>query len=508
MKILGPIEGFIVGLGSSWTLSIIIYMFIGIILGFIVGALPGLNPSTAMAILIPVTFGMDTLGALVMLLAIYYGGLYGGAVTAIMINNPGHSAAVVTALEGYPLTQQGRSMVAMRVAMISSFVGGLFSVLLLLFLANPVMNFALRFGPPERFTLITMALLMMGTLGDNSLLKSIISAVLGLLIAVVGRDLVSGLPRLTFGIIHLYEGIPFVAVIMGMFAITEILVSLEKRVTTSSVTARLEGKWPTKEETRDFIPAIGRGTILGFLIGVIPAAGPQIATWFSYGIEKLLSKKNDLTGQGSLRGVAVSESSNNATSGGAMISLLTLGIPGSTGAAVLLGAFVLHGLRVGPLLFMDHPRIAWGIISSMFLGQFWCVFIGLALIPLFALILKISYSVLYPLIIVIATIGAFSLSYSFYPVIVLFICGILGYILRKAAIPPAPLILAIVLGPLWETAFKQSLTLSRGSYRIFIDRPISLTFLLVIVFFFLLSAFLSIRKRKKQEMEKGVSHVQ
>ncbi len=469
------LQGLLIGIDSSWTLVNILYMSVGIILGLLVGAMPGLNPSTAMAVLIPVTFGMNKLSALIMLTSIYYGGLFGGAFTSILINSPGTSAAVVTAFDGYELTKQGKSRLALNIAVMSSFVGGLVSVIGLLFLAQPLINIALKFGPPEKFLVITMGLLMVSVIGGKSMVKALISVVLGLLFAEVGVDLISGQTRLTFGMINLLDGIPYVAAIMGLFAIAEIFINLETKTDiSSSLVKKVIGRgWPTKEQFKRIIPTVSRGSIMGFIVGVIPAAGPGVATWFAYGIEKMISKSKDMFGQGEIKGVAISESSNNGASGGSMVPLLTLGIPGSTATAVLLSAFMLHGLQLGPLLFINHPDISWGIISSMLFGQFATLALCLAIIPVASLILKIPYRMLYPFIIVVVTAGAYSLGYSFYPVVVTFIFGVLGYIMKKTNIPPAPMVLGMVLGPLWESLWKQSLTLSRGSYLIFIQRPIS-----------------------------------
>ncbi|MFZ5633543.1 MAG: tripartite tricarboxylate transporter permease [Bacillota bacterium] len=454
---------------------------VGSLLGLLVGALPGLGPSAAIAILLPVTFGMDPASALIMLTAIYYGAMFGGSITSVLINTPGENSAVMTAVEGYPLAMQGKASVALRMSLIASFLGGTLSVVGLTLLAPPLTRLAIQFGPPEYFALMTLGLMAVVFVGgSSSITKCFISAVFGLVIGSIGTEPISGFYRLTFGSPELTDGIPFIVVAMGLFAIGEVFVNVERNLKLDQLKEKIKNLWPSREDFKRSRYALGTGSVLGFVIGVLPGAGPTIASFLSYAVERGRSKEPQRFGKGAVEGIAAVESANNAATGGSMVPLLTLGVPGSGATAVLLGALMMYGLRPGPLLFSQHPDIAWGVIASMYIGNLLIIALALPLVPFFNSLLKIPYAVLYPLIIVICLIGAYSLTNTLFPVWLMLIFGVVGYFMNKLDIPAAPAVLGLILGPMVETALSQSLTMSHGSMLIFFNRPIALMLMLCI----------------------------
>lgn len=451
----------------------LLFCFIGVVCGTLVGILPGLGPSATIAILLPITFGMDPTTAMIMLAGVYYGAKYGGALTSILINTPGESSSVMTCLDGYQMALNGQAGRALGIAAIASFIGGTLSVVALMLVAPALAEFALRFGPPEYFALMTIGLVMVIFIGDATFAKAAISCIFGLLLGTVGVDPLYGQPRLIFGQLRLFDGIDFVVVAMGLFAVAEVIVNAERSQTGSIVRTNFGGLFPRLIDLAKCAVTFVRSTLVGFGIGILPGAGSTIATFVTYSMEKALSRDRANFGKGAIQGVAAPETADNAASVGAMVPLFTLGIPGSGSTAILLGAMMMYGVRPGPLLFEQQPDFIWAIIASMYVGNVLLLILNLPLIPLFATALRIPYSILYPLILTVCIVGAFSLNGSVFDVGLLLIFGVIGYLMRKTGFPAAPVVLALVLGPLIERSLSQSLTISQGDPLIFFERPIS-----------------------------------
>ena len=456
----------------------LLYAFIGCVLGTLIGVLPGLGPAAGTAILIPVTFNLDPIGAIIMLAAIYYGAMYGGTITSILVNVPGEAASVITCLDGYQMAKQGRAGPALGIAAIGSFIGGTFATLALMVVSLPLASFALRFGPPEVFSLLVVGLSLVTGLSGRSLLAALIMTVFGLMLAMIGMDPVRGAPRFTFGLPPLYDGIGFIPVVMGLFGVGEILLSMEAPVL-EIIKTKLTDLLPKREEWKVCTGAIGRGTIIGFFLGLIPGIGAIIPTFIAYVVEKRVSKHPEKFGTGVIEGVASPETANNAYANGAMVPLLSLGIPGSPTLAVLMGAFIIHGLTPGPFLFKERPDVVWGLIASLYLGNVILLILNLPLVGLWAKLLEIRYQYLYPGILLFCILGAYSLNQSVFDVGVMVAFGVLGYIFRKLDWPLAPTVLALILGPMMERALRTSLEMSAGDLSILFTRPISVVLLIV-----------------------------
>jgi len=473
--------------------------FLGALAGTIIGALPGIGPSAGIAILLPLTFGMNPTSAMIMMAGLYCGAMYGGTITSVLINVPGESSSVMTCLDGYQMALQGRAGKALGIAAIGSFIAGTLSVVFLMLLSIPLVKFALSFGPPEYFALMLMGLCTIAGLTGGSVLKALVGAFLGLLISTPGMDAFSGLPRLTFGFTGLLGGVDFLVVAVGLFGIGEVLYNAEQIMKLEFVTEKIKIKevWPNRAEWRASAMPITRGTIIGFIIGVLPGAGSTIASFMSYAVEKRFSKHPEQFGKGAIEGVAGPESANNSATGGAMVPLLTLGIPGSGTTAIMLGALMMFGLQPGPLLFQKNPDFVWGVIASMYIGNIMLLIMNIACIPLFVKILKIPNSLLFPLIMVFATVGVYSVDGNIFDVWMLYVFGVMGYFMKKFDMPPAPVVLSVVLGPMIERALRQSLTMSLGSYDIFFTRPISAVLLLLGLAAVLWPAVDMVRQRRR-----------
>lgn len=458
---------------TSW--QNLFFCFMGTLFGTLIGVLPGIGPTTGVAILIPITFGMNPTTAIITMAGVYYGAMFGGATTSILLNVPGESASVMTCLDGHQLAKNGRPGPALGMASMSSFIGGTFAILLLTFLAPPLARFAVSFGPPEYFALTFMGLTLVTSLGGDSPLKGMISGILGLLVACIGIDAQSGVARFSFGIMYTLDGIGFIGVAVGLFALSEILENMEgpMEVMISKTKLRIRSLFPNLQDWKNSWKTIIRGSFIGFFIGVLPGAGATIASFMSYAAAKKFSKHPEKFGTGVIEGVAAPESANNAASGGAMVSLLTLGIPGSGTTAVLLGALLIHGMRPGPLLFSSNPEFVWGLIASMYIGNVMLIIQNMPMIGLWVRMLKIPYKILMPLIITISAVGVFATDNNVADVWVMVIFGLIGYVMRKMGYPAAPMVLALVLGPIVEMSLRQSLTISHGSVAIFFTRPIS-----------------------------------
>ena len=456
----------------------LLYTFLGCLMGTMIGVLPGIGPSAGIALLIPITFGMNPTSALIMMAGIYYGAMYGGSLTSILINVPGESASVMTCLDGFQMAKQGRAGAALAVSAIGSFIAGTLSIALLSLLAVPLANYALKFGPPEYFTLMLFAMTAVAALTGKSLARGLLSMLLGLMIATVGIDLQSGQMRYTMGAYVLQDGVGFLIVIVGLFALAEVFSSLEEHFKGRSEIIRMKGRlWLTREEWKRSILPIFRGCVIGFFKGVVPGSGATISTMISYSVERMLSKERKKFGTGMIEGVAGPEAANNAATGGAMVPLLTLGVPSSGAMAVMLSAFIMYGIQPGPLLLQKRPDLVWGLVDSMYIGNVMLLLLNLPLIGLFVRLLYIPTGLLLPLIIAISTIGVYAINGNVVELFMTLFFGVLGYAFRKVEIPAAPLVLAMVLGGAMEQSFRQAMTLSEGDPRIFISSGISITLL-------------------------------
>ncbi len=468
-------------LGFSTALSPInlVYLLIGTMIGMIVGIIPGFGPSAGIAILLPITFGMDPTGAVVMLAAIYYGSMYGGTITSILLNTPGESATVASTFDGFPLAQQGRAGPALVMQAVASFIGGTVGVILMTLLAPLFAQLARSFGPPEYFLLALLGIGMIVVMVAGSWRYGLISALMGFALATVGVDLQTGQQRFTMGSAELIGGIDFIPVAIGLFGLGELFYAFYQGAHRSGSGGIVQYDkeprfWP---EARDWIETrftVVRASILGFVVGVVPGAGATIASLMSYSLEKSLSRTPERFGKGAMAGLVGPEAANNAASSGAMVPLLTLGIPGSASTAVLMAAFVMWGLRPGPLLMTENPSFAWGLIASMYLGNIALLAINIFAIPLFVWMVRLPYRILAPAVIVVCTIGTYSVNGSMMETWLMLATGAIGLLMRLYGFSPAALILALVLGPMAEEALRQSLTISRGSFMIFLERPASL----------------------------------
>ncbi len=465
------LQGFAVALAplNLW------WCFVGVVLGTVIGVMPGLGPPSTIAMLLPLTYQMNPTSALIMLCGIYYGAKYGGSTTSILLNVPGESASVVTCLDGYQMARKGRGGAALGIAAIASFIAGTFGVVLLMLISPPLAKFALSFSSPEYFSLMFLGLAMVVLLAGKSFVKAFLAMLVGLWIAGMGTDLFSSTSRFTFGHMELLDGIDFVVVAIGVFAIGEVLGNMEKRETTQllPVPKGLRNLLPTGAELKACRFAFLNGSVIGFLIGILPGAGSTIASFISYGLEKAVSKHPQDFGTGVPEGVAAPEGANNAETGGALVPMLTLGIPGSSTTAILLAALVLWGFKPGPLMIQENPSLFWGLVASMYVGNVMLLILNLPLIPLFAQILKLPVYVLYPIIFGISIVGVYAVSGSLFDVWTLAAFGLLGYLMRRLDYPSAPLILGLVLGDGMERALRQSLMMSQGDLSILVARPIS-----------------------------------
>ena len=460
------------GFAAALTPANLTFAFVGCVLGTLIGVLPGLGPAAGTAILIPLTFNLDPTGAIIMLSAIYYGAMYGGTITSVLINVPGEAASVITCIDGYEMAKQGRAGTALGIAGIGSFIGGTVAASLLVLVATPLSRLALSFGPPEFFALLLVGLCLVTSLAGRSLVAGILMTVFGLLLAMIGIDPVRGAPRFTFGVPDLYDGVGFIPVVMGLFGISEILANVE-RPAREVLKTKLSGLWPTREEWRRSMGAIARGTGIGFFLGLIPGVGAIIPTFMAYVVEKRISKTPERFGKGAIEGVAGPETANNAYANAAMVPLLTLGIPSSPTIAVLMGAFIINGLTPGPFLFQERPDLVWAVIASFFIGNVILVVLNLPLVGLWAKLLEVPFHYIAVGTLLFCILGAYSINQSLFDVWVMLGFGVVGYFLRKLDFPLAPAVLGLILGPMLEKSLRTSLEMSAGSFGIFVTRPIS-----------------------------------
>ncbi len=485
------------GFAAALTPAYLAYAFVGCLLGTLIGVLPGLGPAAGTAILIPLTFKLDPTGGIIMLAAIYYGAMYGGTITSVLINVPGEAASVITCIDGHQMAKQGRGGTALGIAAIGSFVGGIAATLALVVVAPPLAQLALKFGPPEFFALMLFGLCLVSGLAGGSMLAAMLMTVLGLLLAMIGIDPVRGAPRFAFDIPDLYDGIGFIAVVMGLFGVSEILLAAEGpagKVLRSKFSKLL----PSREEWRLSVGAIWRGTGIGFVLGLIPGIGSIVPTFMSYIAEKRLSKTPERFGKGAIEGVAGPEAANNAYANAAMIPFLTLGIPSSPTIAVLMGAFIINGITPGPFLFQERPDLVWTVIASFFIGNVILLVLNLPLVGLWAKLLDLPFQYLCVGVLLFCVVGAYSLQQSIFDVWIMIAFGIIGYVFRKLELPLAPLVLGLILGPAIEKSLRTSLEMSAGDYSIFFTRPLCLG-LLIAAAAVLLGAALKLAPQKVRE---------
>lgn len=500
---MGTLDYLMQGFQSAFIWYNILFAFAGVLIGTAVGVLPGIGPMSGVALLIPVTASMTgglppeqaATSAIILLAGVYYGAMYGGSTTSILLNTPGESSSVVTTLDGYQMAKNGRAGSALSIAAIGSFFAGIVTLIALILLAKPLSSVAIKFGPAEYFSLMLLGIAAVSGLAGKSVTKALIMTITGLLLATIGVDNVSGVARFTFDFPWLYQGIEFLTIAVGLFALGEVFKTILEKEEEDAEIAKINNIFPSKDELKESAGPIARGSFLGFFIGILPGAGATLASFFSYIMEKKISKNPSKFGKGAIAGVAAPESANNAASGGAMIPLLTLGIPGSGTTAILMGALMMYNIQPGPLLFEDHPQVAWGLIASMFIGNVMLLALNMPLVKVFAKIIQTPKKYLIPIIVAISIFGVYAVQVSVYDLLLLLACGVLGYFLTKNDYPIAPLVLGLVLGPMIENNMRRALTISNGDYSIFFSRPLSISFLILTALWLLIPVLM--KKRGK-----------
>src|SRR5581483_6396140 len=495
------IEHLGLGFATALTWGNLFYCLIGVFLGTLIGVLPGLGPTATIAMLLPVTFVLPPVSALIMLAGIYYGSQYGGSTTAILVNLPGEAASVVTTLDGYQMARQGRAGVALATAAIGSFFAGTVATLLLALFAPPLADVALKFGPADYFSLMVLGLVASIVLAHGSLLHAFGMVLLGLLLGLIGTDVNSGMQRYTFDVPALADGIGFVTVAMGMFGLGEIIRNLENEATRSVIAKEITSLMPTKEDWKRMIPPILRGTALGSAVGILPGSGSIMGSFASYSLEKKVSKYSKEFGKGAIEGVAGPESANNAGAQTSFIPMLTLGIPSNPVMALMIGAMIIQGIQPGPLVITEQPALFWGIITSMWIGNLFLLILNLPLIGIWVRIIMVPYHLLYPAILVFCAIGVFSLNNTEFDVYLMALFGFIGYILSKLDCEPAPMLLGFILGPMMEEYLRRALLLSRGDPLTFIQRPISATMLVLAALAMVAVLLPAIRKTREEAFQ-------
>lgn len=467
------IDSLMLGFSVAFQPDVLLYAFLGCLVGTLVGVLPGVGPLAGISILLPVTFGLDATKAIIMLAGIYYGSQYGGSTTSILMRIPGEASSVMTCLDGYAMAKKGRAGAALAIAAVGSFVAGTFGIIMLTLLAPPLAAFALRFGPPEYTALLVLGLVFLAYMSSTSLVKTLLMACVGLLLGCVGIDVMSGQFRYAFDLKELADGVGIVPVAVGLFGLGEILSTPSRKVQGEVMQPKLSELMPTSEEWRQSAMPIARGSMLGFMVGIVPGSAHIISSFMSYAIERRLSKNPEEFGHGAVAGVAGPESANNAASTGAFVPMLSLGLPTGPITAVLMAALMIHGVSPGPQLVTEHPKVFWGFIASMYVGNLMLLLLNLPLVGLFVSVLRIRYAYLYPIIIMFCIIGVYEVNHSIIDVWIMLVMGVVGYFLRKFDFDPAPLVLGLVIAPIFELSLRQSLVMSGGDYMIFAQRPFS-----------------------------------
>ncbi len=488
---MGDFQSLLTGFSVALSPQNLLFAFIGCMMGTLVGVLPGVGPAAGTALLIPLTFQLPATGAIIMLAAIYYGAMYGGTITSVLMNVPGEASSVITCLDGHAMALKGRAGVALTTAAVGSFIGGTVATIGLVVAAPPLARLALNFGPPEFFALMVLGLSFLMSLAGKSVVKALMMGAVGLILGLVGMDPVRGMPRFTFDQAELLSGLEFVSVIMGFFGVSDILLNAESEVR-GVIDSKVSTLVPTRKDVRDSVMPVTRGTLLGFFLGLIPGMTGAISSFMSYALEKKISKHPEKFGTGVIEGVAGPETANNAHANAALIPLFTMGIPGSPTIAVLMGAFIMNGLVPGPLLFKEHSELVWAVIASLYIGNVILLILNLPLIGLWVKILQIPYSILFAIILAFTVVGSYSTNGSSFDVKMLTIFGLLGYLFKKLDFPLAPVALTFILGPLMELALRQSLIMAQGDMAVFITRPISGGLLALAVLVLLSSAMRSL----------------
>jgi len=469
------LQNLLLGFSVALQPSILVYAFVGCLVGTLVGMMPGLGPLAGISLLLPATFGLNPIIAMVLLAGVYYGAMYGGSTTSILLRIPGEAASVMTCVDGYAMTQNGRAGPALAIAAIGSFIAGTVGVVGLMLLAPTLAAFALRFGPPEYTALLLMGLFILAYMTGGSMLKTLAMAVLGLLLGMIGIDIMSGYTRFSFGVVELGDGVGIVPVAVGLFGVSEILLAAGSESASGVQRPKLRDLVPSREEFRLSAGPIARGSVLGFLIGIIPGSAHIISSFVSYGIERRISKHPERFGKGAIEGVAGPESANNAAATGAFVPMMALGIPTSPVTAVMIAAIMVHGVLPGPMLIQEQPELFWGFVASMYVGNVVLLVLNLPMVGLFVNLLRIPYAYLYPCILCFCILGTYSVSNNIADVWILLTMGAVGYVLRKFGYDLAPVALGLVLAPMLELSLRQSLAMSAGDYGIFLERPIAIT---------------------------------
>jgi putative tricarboxylic transport membrane protein len=493
----------IFGFGVALQPMNLLYCFVGTLIGTLVGVLPGVGPAAALSLLLPVTFYVPPVSAIILLAGITYGAMYGGSTTSILVNLPGEAASVVTCLDGYQMARKGRAGPALGIAALGSFIAGTLTLFILIFLAPNLAKFSLKFGPPEYFALMVLGLSLMVYLARGSIINALMMVCFGLILGTIGLDHMTGVPRFVYRITTLMDGIGLIQVVIGLFGVSEVLMNVETTLKQQEIfETKIKGLLPNREDWRRSLGPIGRGSIIGFFLGVIPGMSVVIPTFISYILEKRISKYPEKFGTGMIEGVAGPESANNAASTGTLVPMLSLGIPTGPSTALLLGALMIHGIRPGPLLIREAPDVFWGVVASLYIGNVMLLILNLPLISLWVKILKIPYHFLFSLILLLCIVGSFITNNNPYDVIIMAAFGMIGYLMKKLNYEAAPLVLALVLGPMMENALRRSLMISDGVFGIFFTRPISASFLTVALLV-LLSPLLLGRKRPGEDLRAG-----
>src|SRR5215203_5700522 len=484
------------GFSVAFRPDVLLYAFLGCVTGTLVGMLPGIGPLAGISILLPVTFGLDATKAIVMLSGLYYGSQYGGSPTSILMRIPGAASSVMTCIDGYAMAQKGRAGAALCIAAVGSFIAGTFGIIVLTLVAPPLAAFALRFGPPEYTALLVLGLIFLAYMSSTSLPRTLLMASLGVLLGTVGIDTMTGHFRYSFDIPELGDGIGIVPVTVGLFGLGEILATPSRNVVGQVIRPKLRELLPTRTEWRQAAMPIARGSVLGFLIGIIPGSAHIISSFMSYALEKRISKHPEEFGKGAVAGVAGPESANNAASTGAFVPMLALGIPTGPVTAVLMAALLIHGVPPGPTLVNDHPNVFWGFVASMYVGNLMLLALNLPLVGLFVNLLRVPYAYLYPLIVMFCIIGVYEVNHSVVEVWIMLIMGVVGYFLRKFEFDPAPLVLGLVIAPIFEMSLRQSLIMSNGRWTIFFQRPIAAVLLALCAALLALAALSLVRSHR------------
>jgi putative tricarboxylic transport membrane protein len=478
----------------------LLYCFFGVFIGTLIGVLPGVGPASALSLLLPITFYVPPVSTIILLAGITYGAMYGGSTTSILVNIPGEAASVVTCLDGYQMARKGRAGPALGISAFGSFIAGTITIFILIFLAPTLASMALKFGPPEYFALMVLGLSIMVYLAKGSIINALIVVCFGLILGTIGLDQMTGMPRFTYKINSLMDGVGLVQVVIGLFGVSEVFLNVETVFKQEIFETKVKGLLPNRDDWKRSIGPIGRGSIVGFFLGIVPGMSVAIPTFVSYIIEKKLSKHPEKFGTGMIEGVAGPEAANNAASTGTLVPMLSLGIPTGASTALLLGALMIHGIRPGPLLIQEAPEVFWGLIASLYVGNAMLLVLNLPLIGLWVKILKIPYHFLFSLILLLCIVGSYITNNNPYDVLIMVVFGVVGYLMKKFNYEAAPLVLALVLGPMMETALRRSLVISDGGFGVFFTRPISASFLIV-AFLILLSPLFLKKEILKEELK-------